>query len=115
MRDTCTRVVVPVRLFPPKRGLVLTVCACVKFSMICQIPYVRYTYSGNLLLAKTIICIISVVKANCVKDKAATDGVWREISISVAPSRPFWKNNLLLSSLIPCCEKIILPHLRSSI
>ena len=45
---------------------------------ICQIPYIRYTYSGNLLFAKTIICIISVVKANCVKDKVATGGVWRE-------------------------------------
>ena len=33
----------------------------------------------------------SVVKANCVKDKAATGGVWREISVSVATDRPFGK------------------------
>ena len=46
---------------------------------------------GNLLLAKTTICIISVVKAICVEDKAATGSVWREISVSVATNRPFRK------------------------
>ena len=31
MGDTCTRVVIPLRPLPPKRGLELTACACVKF------------------------------------------------------------------------------------
>ena len=71
------------------------------------LPYIRYIYEPcmfvlckwarewllsqcNLLSAKALSCVISVVKANCVQDGAAMSHVWREINVSVANNGPFW-------------------------
>ena len=38
---------------------------------------------GYLLLAKAVSCAVSVIKADCVQGRAATNRVQREISVSV--------------------------------
>ena len=45
---------------------------------------------GDSLLAKTLWCEVSVVKADCVQAGATTNCVRREISISGATNRPVW-------------------------
>ena len=44
----------------------------------------------DLLFAKVLLCVVSVVKAGHVQDGAPTSHVQREISIFMATNGPFW-------------------------
>ena len=46
--------------------------------------------SGYSLLAKAVMCAVSVVEVDHVQGRATTNHVRREISISVANNGPFW-------------------------
>ena len=53
-------------------------------------PKKRMVALRNSLLAKAVLCPVSVVKADSVQDGGATNRVRREVSISVATNGPFW-------------------------
>ena len=55
---------------------------------------------GSSLFAKVLLCTVSVVKANRVRNGAATSRAQREVSVSAAKNAPFWQIDLLPFCLI---------------
>ena len=51
---------------------------------------------GDLLFAKALLCIVSVVKGYRVQDGTSTSCVCRKVSVSVATNGPFWQIHLLI-------------------
>ena len=49
-------------------------------------PKQRTAASGDLLLAKAVLCLVFVVKADSVQGRGATNCVRREISILLLPT-----------------------------
>ena len=51
---------------------------------------------GDLLFAKALLCVVSVVKGDRVQDGASTSCVCRKVSVSMATNGPVWQIHLLI-------------------
>ena len=72
--------------------------------------------SGDLLLAKALLCAISVVKADFVQGEANTAMYEARYSISLATNGPVWYVNRYVTFLFESTfGKMILPRLKSSV